>query len=139
MCGICGMAGSVDLATLGCTAEDIVHRGPDDKGFFNAGTVALGVRRLSIIDVAGGHQPAANEDATVVVAFNGEIYNHRELRTRLEGQGHQFRTKSGPGPSRRSLMRYIASLRPCRVLAGGEIEQSLSRLASNSEGVVDRT
>jgi len=52
------------------------------------------VRRLSIIDVEGGHQPIANEDGTVVVAFNGEIYNHRELRTRLEGQGHQFRTKS---------------------------------------------
>jgi len=52
------------------------------------------VRRLSIIDVPGGHQPLANEGGSVVVAFNGEIYNDRELRTRLEGQGHQFRTKS---------------------------------------------
>jgi asparagine synthase (glutamine-hydrolysing) len=94
MCGICGMTGAVDLGALSYMARDIMHRGPDDRGFFNAGTVALGVRRLSIIDVEGGHQPVANEDATVVVAFNGEIYNHGELRTRLEGQGHQFRTKS---------------------------------------------
>src|SRR5512144_284500 len=94
MCGICGIAGAVDMATIGAMAASIAHRGPDDEGFFHGGAVVLGVRRLSIIDVPGGHQPISNEDATVTVAFNGEIYNHRELRTRLEAQGHRFRSKS---------------------------------------------
>src|SRR5512147_997606 len=94
MCGICGVSGEVDMATLGRMAASIAHRGPDDSGFHSAEGIGLGVRRLSIIDVAGGHQPISNEDGTVTVAFNGEIYNHRELRTRLEGQGHRFRSKS---------------------------------------------
>jgi asparagine synthase (glutamine-hydrolysing) len=72
----------------------LAHRGPDDEGFYQAPGIALGVRRLSIIDVPGGHQPIANEDATVTVAFNGEIYNYQALRARLEGQGHRFRSRS---------------------------------------------
>jgi asparagine synthase (glutamine-hydrolysing) len=71
-----------------------VHRGPDDGGLYLADGVGLGVRRLSIIDLAGGHQPLTNEDGSIHVVFNGEIYNHQALRSRLEGQGHRFATKT---------------------------------------------
>ena len=70
------------------------HRGPDDEGVFVDGSVALGMRRLSIIDLGGGHQPVFNEDRTLVVVFNGEIYNFQELRTTLESRGYQFHTES---------------------------------------------
>jgi asparagine synthase (glutamine-hydrolysing) len=72
----------------------LVHRGPDDEGYHVKGPVALGQRRLSILDLAGGHQPMSNEDGTVWITFNGEIYNFRELRARLEGLGHRFATRS---------------------------------------------
>src|SRR5688500_10937650 len=72
----------------------LVHRGPDDQGVAVLGETGLAMRRLSIIDVAGGHQPLANEDSTVWVVFNGEIYNHRELRRDLVARGHQLRTGS---------------------------------------------
>ena len=72
----------------------LVHRGPDDEGQYLEGPVALGMRRLSIIDVDGGHQPMSNEDRTVWVVFNGEIYNFRELRRELEAKGHVFSTHS---------------------------------------------
>jgi len=94
MCGICGVLGRADASVLRRMTETMVHRGPDDQGFHEAPGIALGVRRLSIIDVPGGHQPITNEDGSVVVVFNGEIYNHHELRTRLERQGHRFRTRS---------------------------------------------
>src|SRR5690348_5621830 len=94
MCGICGVAGAVEKSVLGRMTETMVHRGPDDSGYYLGDGIGLGVRRLSIIDVAGGHQPITNEDGTIVVAFNGEIYNHRELRARLETQGHRFTTRS---------------------------------------------
>src|SRR5712692_4175557 len=94
MCGICGVADAVEADVMSRMTQSLIHRGPDDSGVYQAPGVALGIRRLSIIDVPGGHQPIANEDGSVVVVFNGEIYNHRELRTRLEGQGHRFRTKS---------------------------------------------
>jgi len=94
MCGICGATGQGDSATLHAMTATLTHRGPDDAGLFESPGIALGVRRLSIIDVPGGHQPIANEDSSVVVAFNGEIYNYLELRTRLEGRGHHFRTRS---------------------------------------------
>jgi asparagine synthase (glutamine-hydrolysing) len=74
--------------------ERIVHRGPDDAGVHVGDGVAIGMRRLSIIDVAGGHQPIANEDGSVLTVFNGEIYNFRELRLELERAGHQFRTRT---------------------------------------------
>ncbi len=70
----------------------LVHRGPDDDGLFARGPVALAARRLSIIDLDHGHQPIANEDGSVVVVQNGEIYNYRELKRELEGSGHRFRT-----------------------------------------------
>jgi asparagine synthase (glutamine-hydrolysing) len=94
MCGICGIAGHVGADALGPMTQALVHRGPDDSGFHEAPGIGLGVRRLSIIDVPGGHQPIANEDGSVVVAFNGEIYNHQELRTRLQDQGHRFTTRT---------------------------------------------
>ncbi len=97
MCGICGVVGAgrpegADLVTGMCRA--LAHRGPDDEGIQHAGGVTLGVRRLSIIDLEGGHQPMHNEDSTVWVVQNGEIYNHRELRDRLAAAGHSFNTQA---------------------------------------------
>ena len=75
-------------------ADTIAHRGPDDDGYYVSGQVGLGFRRLSIIDLRGGHQPISNEDASVWIVFNGEIYNYRELRASLLAKGHVFRTES---------------------------------------------
>jgi asparagine synthase (glutamine-hydrolysing) len=72
----------------------MTHRGPDDEGVFADGPVGIGMRRLSIIDVAGGHQPISNETGTTWIVFNGEIYNHAELRKQLEPRGHRYRTNS---------------------------------------------
>src|SRR6202007_259563 len=72
----------------------LLHRGPDDEGLLAAPSVALGMRRLSIIDLPGGRQPVFNEAGNVAVVFNGEIYNFRQLRKTLEGRGHAFRTHS---------------------------------------------
>jgi asparagine synthase (glutamine-hydrolysing) len=74
--------------------DAIVHRGPDDQGQFVDGPVGLGMRRLSIIDLAGGHQPMQNEDGSLTIVFNGEIYNYRDVRRQLESRGHTFRTAS---------------------------------------------
>jgi asparagine synthase (glutamine-hydrolysing) len=95
MCGIAGIvdtrAGArVEEALVHRMCQRIVHRGPDDEGIFTKGGVGLGMRRLSIIDVAGGHQPIFNEDRSAWIVFNGEIYNFPELR--LEAKGHVFRT-----------------------------------------------
>jgi len=110
MCGITGAVWTdpdkaVAPAALARMVEALRHRGPDDEGTYTSELkvtpgypstpgVALGFRRLSIIDVAGGHQPMPNEDGSVEVVFNGEIYNFRDLRRRLEGKGHKFRTQS---------------------------------------------
>jgi asparagine synthase (glutamine-hydrolysing) len=75
-------------------ADTIAHRGPDDEGFYISGQIGLGFRRLSIIDLATGHQPLSNEDGTVWIVFNGEIYNYRELRTVLKRKGHIFKTQT---------------------------------------------
>ena len=83
MCGIYGMVGrstSVDGSPLAAMDRAMVHRGPDDNGTLLDGRCAMGMRRLSIIDLDGGRQPIASEDRAVWVVFNGEIYNHRELR-----------------------------------------------------------
>ena len=99
MCGIAGFAG-IELppqeaaSRLRAMCDAILHRGPDSDGQFLAAGVALGMRRLSIIDVAGGDQPISNEDGTVTVVFNGEIYNHHPLRRQLEAAGHRFATRS---------------------------------------------
>jgi asparagine synthase (glutamine-hydrolysing) len=99
MCGIAGQFNferrePVDRATIVAMARSITHRGPDDEGFFIAGPVGLGFRRLSIIDLAGGHQPMSDAEQTVWVIFNGEIYNYKELREELQNKGHWFRTSS---------------------------------------------
>jgi asparagine synthase (glutamine-hydrolysing) len=113
MCGICGIVDfdgrAIDRAMLKRMADVIEHRGPDGEGFyfnddtasgletgsdghFGGARVGLAARRLAIIDVAAGHQPVSNEDGSVWVAYNGEIYNFNELRVELESHGHQFRT-----------------------------------------------
>jgi asparagine synthase (glutamine-hydrolysing) len=79
---------------LKAMTDALIHRGPDDEGFYISGEVGLGHRRLSIIDLAAGHQPMTNEDSTVWVVFNGEIYNFIELQRYLESKGHQFKTRS---------------------------------------------
>jgi len=99
MCGIAGQFNferrePVDRETIVRMAGSIAHRGPDDEGFFVAGPVGLGFRRLSIIDLAGGHQPMSDAEEIVWIIFNGEIYNYRELRAELQSKGHQFRTNS---------------------------------------------
>ena len=84
----------VEEAALRSMRAAIAHRGPDDEGVFVEGNVGLGIRRLSIIDLAGGHQPISNEDGTATVVFNGEIYNFAELRAELAERGHVFSTRS---------------------------------------------
>src|SRR2546425_1880736 len=74
--------------------DTIVHRGPDDEGYYLSGPIGLGFRRLSIIDLSTGRQPISNEDGTVWIVFNGEIYNYQELRRDLLSRGHAFRTQS---------------------------------------------
>src|SRR6185295_16090879 len=102
---MCGIAGFIDLAdSTGANEERqaildrmcriITHRGPDDQGTFVKNGAALGMRRLSIIDVAGGHQPISGEDGSVTIVFNGEIYNFQELKPQLEARGHSFKTHS---------------------------------------------
>ena len=99
MCGICGIVSfnnsqPINSDILTKMARSIGHRGPDDEGFYLDEQVGLGARRLSIIDLAGGRQPIANEDESLWIVFNGEIYNYRELRVYLEKRGHSFRTQA---------------------------------------------
>ncbi len=83
---------TVDERTLERMRDVLAHRGPDDYGVFNDGKIGLGHRRLSIVDVAAGHQPMTNEDDSLYIVFNGEIYNHADFRERLEARGHVYRT-----------------------------------------------
>src|SRR5579863_7629241 len=94
MCGICGSTDARDSRILRAMNKLMTHRGPDDEGIFvePGGGVGLGARRLSVIDVQGGHQPLANEDGTIWAVLNGEIYNFRALRERLLAAGHAFAT-----------------------------------------------
>ncbi len=99
MCGIAGQLNfdrrkPVQRETIVRMTRSIAHRGPDDEGFFIAGPVGLGFRRLSIIDLAGGHQPMCNEDETLWIVLNGEIYNFKQLRPELIRRGHGFKTDS---------------------------------------------
>jgi asparagine synthase (glutamine-hydrolysing) len=98
MCGICGIVGIESKETSELIVRrmlsSIVHRGPDEEGLLVSPRVAVGVRRLSIIDLPGGNQPIWNETGTLAVVFNGEIYNFRALRSNLESMGHRFRTQS---------------------------------------------
>jgi asparagine synthase (glutamine-hydrolysing) len=99
MCGIAGIVSAqagdrIDAETIHRMCQSIVHRGPDDEGVFVKDGTGLGMRRLSIIDVAGGHQPVFNEDKSIWIVYNGEIYNFAELRPELESRGHRFSTHS---------------------------------------------
>lgn len=99
MCGICGVMNferdrTVKRADLEAMDQQIIHRGPDDAGFYLSGNIGLAMRRLSIIDLQTGQQPVSNEDGTVWLVYNGEIYNHEELQSRLQERGHQYRSRS---------------------------------------------
>jgi asparagine synthase (glutamine-hydrolysing) len=94
MCGICGFLGPGRPGVLDEMTDSLAHRGPDDRGTFEGPGVGLGMRRLSIIDLGGGHQPISNEDGTLTIVFNGEIYNYAELREGLRQRGHRFSTRS---------------------------------------------
>jgi asparagine synthase (glutamine-hydrolysing) len=99
MCGIAGLMkfgqdARAEPSAVRQMCSAMVHRGPDDEGVYTDGGVGIGMRRLSIIDVAGGHQPISNETGTVWIVFNGEIYNHADLRRKLESKGHRYRTNS---------------------------------------------
>jgi len=99
MCGIAGVIkfgrdARAELDTIRQMCTVMAHRGPDDDGFYVSGPVGLGMRRLSIVDLARGHQPISNEDETAWIVFNGEIYNHAELREQLQARGHRYRTNS---------------------------------------------
>src|ERR1700749_494427 len=99
MCGICGHYNFGDgrpasLPELHLMTAAMAHRGPDDEGYIDRGALGFGFRRLSIIDLEGGHQPMSDAEERVWVIFNGEIYNFLELRTELESHGHRFRSRS---------------------------------------------
>lgn len=99
MCGICGKLAFDNQATISPTlvramADTIRHRGPDDDGYYVSGQVGLGFRRLSIIDLKSGHQPLSNEDGSIWIVFNGEIYNYQDLRALLLEKGHLFKTRT---------------------------------------------
>src|ERR1035441_3631226 len=97
MCGIAGFLlrkGRAEPALVTAMCDPIRHRGPDDEGVYTDGGCGIGMRRLSIIDLGTGHQPLSNEDGSVWVVFNGEIYNYRELRDDLIRRGHRFTTNS---------------------------------------------
>ena len=99
MCGFCGFIqprrfGPPQKSVLKAMTQTIIHRGPDDEGLYLDDQVALGVRRLSIIDLEGGHQPLSNEDGQVWIAYNGEVYNFPALKEELQKRGHHFKTKT---------------------------------------------
>src|SRR5690348_14419132 len=98
MCGICGIVeregAGVEPEVLGRLNMRLLHRGPDEGGEWIDGRAGLAMRRLAIIDLSGGHQPMFNEDGTIGIVFNGEIYNYHELRESLLALGHEFATNS---------------------------------------------
>src|SRR5438128_9497868 len=99
MCGIAGLLefkknAQFNPAILRQMCNVMTHRGPDDEGIYTDGRVGIGMRRLSIVDLATGHQPLSNEDGSIWIVFNGEIYNHLALREQLITQGHSYRTHS---------------------------------------------
>src|SRR5437762_13560263 len=98
MCGICGeynvgAQAPVAMESVARMNRTLVHRGPDDDGYYVDGPIGLGFRRLSIIDLSGGHQPMSDREGSVWVVFNGEIYNFPELRSELQSYGHAFQTR----------------------------------------------
>ena len=99
MCGICGIYNynkdaPISEQTLDGMTRTLIHRGPDDSGIHMDNYVGLGHRRLSIIDIQGGKQPMSNEDNTIWITYNGEIYNYKQLKSHLIQKGHKFKTNS---------------------------------------------
>ena len=94
MCGICGFIGYKNVGLLKNMTARLTHRGPDGEGYFFSEDIGLGHRRLAIIDLSGGAQPVFNEDKTIAVISNSEIYNYKELRQELIDKGHIFRSES---------------------------------------------
>jgi asparagine synthase (glutamine-hydrolysing) len=99
MCGIAGYLdlrgeGRVEEGILHRMADALVHRGPDSRGYFVEENVGIGIRRLSVIDLEAGDQPLYNEDGSLVLSCNGEVFNYRELKSKLQKKGHSFRTKA---------------------------------------------
>ena len=97
MCGICGIVSKdkqVSQSVIQKMASVMDYRGPDDEGYSFFGNAGLGHRRLSVIDITGGHQPMSNEDGTLFLVCNGEIYNFKQLRDLLENKGHRIKTRS---------------------------------------------
>src|SRR5258706_12273811 len=99
MCGIAGILefgrdARADSPALRAMCQIIAHRGPDDDGFYTDGPAGIGMRRLSIVELATGHQPISNEDGSITIVFNGEIYNHKLLREQLVARGNHYPTPS---------------------------------------------
>ena len=116
MCGIAGWYARggrpVDVGTLRAMCATIVHRGPDDEGVLAEGDFGFGMRRLAIVDLAGGHQPMESDDARYSVTFNGEIFNYPQLRRELEALGHTFRTHSDTESILRGFQSWGAGVWP---------------------------
>lgn len=116
MCGFTGFADCIEKdkkqEIVRKMADKIIHRGPDSDGYFTDSRVALGFRRLSIVDLAGGNQPIFNENGKLVIVFNGEIYNHKELRAELEAKGHIFKTNADTEAILHGFEEYGESLFP---------------------------
>ena len=132
MCGICGAAWTGDGRALGdpdlaAMMARIEHRGPDDSGSHRDPHAALGFRRLSIVDLAGGHQPLSNEDGTVWTVFNGEIYNFPALRHRLEARGHVLRSRGDT-----EVLAHLLN-------SGATVEVTLEVVAQLPDGFDDAT
>jgi asparagine synthase (glutamine-hydrolysing) len=134
MCGICGKfmfdkEATVSPALLRDMADAIRHRGPDDEGFYVSGQIGLGFRRLSIIDLSGGHQPLSNEDGTVWIVFNGRDLQLPAIRGELIAKGHTFKTKSDTEVIVHLYEEYgtdcVQRLRECLRLQFGTIENGL--------------
>lgn len=125
MCGIAGLAGKTSdrRAVLERISAGLVHRGPDESGTYNEAWVTLAIRRLSIIDVADGHQPYQNEQGSIHVVFNGEIYGFKRLRERLERAGTDSlprpTAKSSPTPTRSTETASSLSSTGCSLLPSG--------------------
>src|SRR5262245_47004444 len=116
MCGICGWyrrrGVPVEPAVVRAQCDRLVHRGPDDQGLHTDGDFGFGMRRLSIIDVAGGHQPMTSDDGRYTLVFNGETYNFPALRRELESAGHRFRTNSDTEAILRGFVQWGDDLWP---------------------------
>jgi asparagine synthase (glutamine-hydrolysing) len=106
VCGICGFVGGSDPDLLEVMRDSLRHRGPDEKGDYSDERVSLAHRRLSVVDPGAGQQPFQSEDGSIVLVFNGEIYNHPELRKQLESRGHVYRTRSDTESVLRAYLEY---------------------------------